>query len=417
VLLEPARPLEISRSEWRDLRDRAVETPVITNTTNGGSNAADDEGSGGSSNGGRIGPRIRALIGGILGLLFAIGLVLAIDRFDTKLRNKDEVEEAARLPVIAEIPPLTKAQRKQTLVTTRESPRSPVAEGYRGLRTALLYLGGGESPPDSNGNGAAGNGGNGGSPGNGDNGGPAGPLRPWLQRNEDEALVLLITSPGPDEGKTTTVANLSAAFAEADMSVLVLNCDYRRPRLHYYMEEGGIITPAQVAESTTFGGSSARAVKTVIPGVHMVTGIGEGDEELNPAQIAASLRRMVEVSRRHFDVVLLDTAPLLTTNDAAELLPDADLVLLVARYGRTKRDQIALASELLERLGAPVPGVVLIGSADAAKSHYYYYYHYSQDSGRTRKRKASIDLAEDPVFETTPPRPDPDGPTKVPPTT
>src|SRR5690606_20442542 len=98
--------------------------------------------------------------------------------------------------------------------------------------------------------------------------------------------------------------------------------------------------------------------------------------------------KVIEVARRHFDVILLDTAPLLTTNDAVEIISEADLVVMTCRYGKTKREQAELASELLERLSAPVVGVVFVESQDAPQAQYYYYYLDPSGDRRDRRRES-----------------------------
>ena len=122
----------------------------------------------------------------------------------------------------------------------------------------------------------------------------------------------------------------------------------------------------------------------------MVTGIGEGDHDANPAEIAAYQRRVINLAIDRFDYIVLDTAPLLTTNDASELVPDADLVIMVCRSGTTTRQAAERSSELLLRLDAPLLGVVFTGSVDAPSAQYYYYYLDRADgssktkSGRSR---------------------------------
>jgi Mrp family chromosome partitioning ATPase len=110
--------------------------------------------------------------------------------------------------------------------------------------------------------------------------------------------------------------------------------------------------------------------------------------------VVGAQRKVIEVARRHFDVILLDTAPLLTTNDAVEVLSEADLVVVTCRYGRTKREQAELASELLERLSAPVVGVVFVESPDAPQAQYYYYYLDPSGGRRDRRREEEEDLGD-----------------------
>jgi Mrp family chromosome partitioning ATPase len=97
------------------------------------------------------------------------------------------------------------------------------------------------------------------------------------------------------------------------------------------------------------------------------------DPGSNPSQVVAAQRQVVAAARGRFDVILLDTAPLLTANDAVELVASADMLLLVARMGVTREDAAERSIELLNRLDVSIAGVVLIGAASASNDYYYYY--------------------------------------------
>jgi Mrp family chromosome partitioning ATPase len=169
----------------------------------------------------------------------------------------------------------------------------------------------------------------------------------------------MVTSPGPSEGKTTTVSNLATVLAEDGSSILVVNCDFRRPRLHSYL--GG-------------GGEPRKVFDTAVPGVKLVTGVVDEPERVAPAEVIAAQRRLIVTAKNHFDFILLDTAPILTTNDASELLPVVDMVVMIVRSSKTTRESADRAAELLERFRAPVVGGVLVAAANAPTRQYYYYY-------------------------------------------
>src|SRR5205823_2694741 len=114
----------------------------------------------------------------------------------------------------------------------------------------------------------------------------------------------------PGDGKTTTSVNVAAAFAETGASVLVINCDFRRPMAHKFLR-----VPDE----------PQRTLKTPIGGVHYVSSVvAEG--AANPAQIVAAQRKVIASAREHFDVIVLDTAPLLLANDAVQVVSCTDLV-------------------------------------------------------------------------------------------
>lgn len=323
----------------------------------------------------------RAGVGGLVGLLAGIVAVLVLDRLDTRVRSRDDVEEALGMPVLAEIPRLTKAQLAPGEVVSWSHPRSRAAEAFRVLRSAILYAHtvGSTAPANTNGtrNGAA----------------LAGPDRPAPgapPRSDDRTgKVLLVTSPGPAEGKTTITANLAAVLAEAGYRVLALNCDYRRPKLH---EQYGVRYEPR------------RVIDTHVPGVSLIADVIDDTSQVNPAEVVAAQREVIEKARDMFDVIVLDTAPLLTTNDASDLLPVVDMVVIATRGGRTTRDAADRAAELLERRAARVVGAVLVdGELESSTQYYYYRDAYYDDAAPASPRQpADLTSADGGRDETSP---------------
>ena len=294
-------------------------------------------------------PVVRTGLGALVGFILAVGGVFVFDRLDPRLHSKEQTEAAFGFPVLAEVPPLTRQQQRERHVLAFEAPRSRSAEAYRTVRSALLFL----DSTEPNGDGAP------------PNGSSPGLAKPAAGAAKPGGKVLLVTSAGPSEGKTTSVANLATVLAETGASVLVINCDFRRPTLHEYL--GGDLVPRKVVDSR-------------VPGVRMVQNVVADARGANPATVVAEQRKLAEAARKHFDVVLLDTAPVLSTNDALDVLPVADQVVVVARAGRTTDEAADRAAEKLERLGAPVAGVILVGASSSTGSRYYYYYEPDGDA-------------------------------------
>jgi Mrp family chromosome partitioning ATPase/capsular polysaccharide biosynthesis protein len=286
-------------------------------------------------------PISRGVLGGFLGLILGIGAALVAERFDRRLRTRDDVAAAFELPVLAEVPQLTREQQREKEVVVHTAPISRGAEAYRAVRSSLLFQ-------NAHLDGASGNGSGGGKP----------------RAANDNALVVMVASAVPSEGKTTTSVNVAAAFAETGASVLVINCDFRRPMAHTYL--GTVDRPRHT-------------LQTVVPGVWFVSR-AVADPNANPAQVIAAQQRVIQSARDHFDVIVLDTAPLLTANDAVEMVGSADLVLLVARFQSTTTDNAQRAMELLNRVQAPLTGVVVVGTPEDSGAYYYYQY-------RTRGRR------------------------------
>jgi Mrp family chromosome partitioning ATPase/capsular polysaccharide biosynthesis protein len=294
------------------------------------------------------GPVARGLLGAFLGLLAGIGLALLAERLDRRIRTREDAEAAYELPVLAEVPLMTPVQQKDMEIVSLTSPLSRAAESYRAIRSSLLFQRAVLGNQESSGKSLA--------PGN--SAGMSFDAR-------DEPFVVMVTSASPSEGKTTTTANLAVVFAESGASVLVVNCDFRRPAIHmlFGMED----EPRRVLDSS-------------ISGLKIVTNV-HPDPAANPAQVVSAQRQVVAAARGRFDIVLLDTAPLLTANDAIELVTSADLVLLVARTETTTSDNARRAVEVLGRLEAPMAGVVLVGASSASGDNYYYYYQAGRIDG------------------------------------
>jgi Mrp family chromosome partitioning ATPase len=184
-------------------------------------------------------------------------------------------------------------------------------------------------------------------------------------------MVIMVTSASPREGRTTTSANLAVVFAEAGEEVLVVNCDFRRPTIH---QQFGVEDLPRSVQSTS------------IPNVKIVTNV-LADPTANPAQIVAAQRQVVGAARERFTIIILDTAPMLAANDAIETVGVADLVVLIARASVTAIESATRSMEILTRLGAPLAGVVLVATDQAASDYYYY---YQRDRLSQRERPAAV---------------------------
>ncbi len=287
------------------------------------------QGGGGFSAGLTDNPIVLVIVGALAGLLSGTMIVLTLTRMDHRILSKEEAEEHYGLPVIAEIPRLRRSERRSSDIVSHTEPMSRVAEAYRSLRSSLVY--------------------------SREVGDPAAAAATAGRRPE----VVMVTSAAASEGKTSTAANLAAVLAEGGYSVLAINCDFRRPQLVYYLR--GDHEPRKVSE-------------TAIDGVVMINHVTlEGSDAL-PSDVVQAQRQTIERARGRFDVILLDTAPLLATNDANELLPATDLVLIVAHVGRSTKEAGEDTRELLARRGAPVVGIVLVGVRETTSAKSYYYY-------------------------------------------
>jgi capsular exopolysaccharide synthesis family protein len=290
----------------------------------------------------------RTALAATVGLLLGLAAALVLERLDTRLHEPEDIAAAFGLPLIAEVPNFGRAAKGGVLVA--RDPMSATAEAYRTLRASLLL-----SPITH-----------------------VGLAQANDQKQRAEPKVILVSSPAPGDGKTTTAVNLAAAMAETGRKVLLLGCDFRRPEIHRYFD-----CPAApgIADVLTREGALRLPqviVSTDVEGVFLAP---SGDRLRNFGDVASAGRQLVEEARGLADVVIIDTPPLLATNDASELIPACDAVVIVSRVAKTTRDGARRSRFLLDRLGAPVAGVIAIGVAERASSYSSYYTSSGKKSG------------------------------------
>ena len=311
----------------------------------------------------------RMVIAGILGLLAGVVIVLLLDRFDTRVRNRKDAEERFKKPVITEIPFLPRRRRKALSLAPVTHPRSPTADAFRLLSTMLTV----RTPLPTNGNGNGQTSPYGGHP-----------------THAEPPRVILVTSPGPSDGKTTIAANLAASLTERGKRVLILSCDFRRPRIHRIF---GVDNDHGLAQALEAGAPADATQPFLAPLVRRtpiedVFVVPSGPPPERPGELlsSAAMRRAITEAKRLADVVIIDSAPILTTSDSTALIQEADAVLAVARAGRTTQIVAERTAEILERLGTPVAGVALNAASEIASPRRYYYYQYTTRADRGGRR-------------------------------
>jgi len=293
-------------------------------------------------------PTQNALLGLMAGLILGLGAAFLRDNLDDTLTAGEAVERVGGAPVLATVPIVPSWRKKANpVVISVSDPTSQPAEAYRSLRTSLQFV-----RPDS-------------------------PLR-----------TILITSPSSGDGKTATVVNLGAVFAQAGARVVVASCDLRRPGLSQFFASD---EHAELSSVLTGQQPLDRALAPV-PGVDGLWALGTREIPANPTELLGSqrMRSVVDELAKRFDIVLIDSPPVLPVADAMILSGYADAVLLVVAAGQTRRAELRRTAEKLAQASAPVVGVVL--NKATAQDGYGYYGRYqpyarpadaSQDGGRT----------------------------------
>jgi receptor protein-tyrosine kinase len=203
--------------------------------------------------------------------------------------------------------------------------------------------------------------------------------------------VIVVTSSLPSEGKSTTAINIALALAEAEHNVLLVDGDMRRPKLDKYLDLVG-----QVGLSTVLsGGASLSEVlqKTKFPGLTVLT---SGATAPNPSELLGSLaaKKVISELRAQFDYVIVDSSPLLAVTDAAILAAESDGVLMLARFGHTKREQLGHSVGNLEDVGARLLGAVFTMTPERENASYGYSYYGDEAARRPSRRVPPAEPAE-----------------------
>jgi len=232
-------------------------------------------------------------------------------------------------------------------IITNLNARSPFAEAFRTLRTNINFSGL-------------------------DN-----PLR-----------AILITSAGPNEGKTTVTSNLGVVLAQSNKKVLIIGCDLRRPTLHKIFNINDYIGVTNVLINDM--DPSELAQETEVPGLFI---LASGPIPPNPSELIGSQRMKSLIARalEKFDYVLLDSPPINIVTDPIVLSMLTDGVIMVVKSGSTHYESAREAQAKLEKVGAKIIGVVL-NNISMSTGDYYYHYYYTQESegGKSSKKIASF---------------------------
>ncbi|MBX7233268.1 MAG: CpsD/CapB family tyrosine-protein kinase [Caldilineales bacterium] len=179
---------------------------------------------------------------------------------------------------------------------------------------------------------------------------------------------LLVTSAAPDEGKSTTLANLGVINAQAGKRVILVDCDLRRPALHKLF---GVDNSLGVTSAILGGEARLPLQPTGIANLQLLT---SGPMPPNPADVLASARMdaLLRQLTAEADLVLLDAPPVIAVTDAVLLATKADGVLLVIHAGQTKREHAERARDLLAKVNARLVGAVLNNAAVDASAYGVY---------------------------------------------
>lgn len=283
----------------------------------------------------------------VAGLLLGTGLAILAEYMDDTIRSAEDLETFHPVPTLAAVPVFGRRSKGQAPSLALDEGRyTPAVEAYRSLRTAVQLLG---------------------------------VVRPQT--------VIQFTSAAPREGKTTTVANLATVLADAGRRVVVVDCDLRRPVLHVAL---GLENEAGLT-SVLMGDVSLPAALQPVPGYDNLFLLAAGASAPNPSELL-SLKQTSEILftlQSRFDLVLIDSPPVLPVTDAVVLSEWVEAVILVTTAGTTKRKLVRQSLRLLRQSGAPVAGLVLNRAEPRPGYGYGYGYAPVDGEGRAPRRRGS----------------------------
>jgi capsular exopolysaccharide synthesis family protein len=273
------------------------------------------------------------MLGVVAGLLLGFGLALLLEFLDASITSQQQIEERLKIAFLGFVPSIPEGEAGSRDLHIFREPKSLIAECTRSVRTNLLFM-----SPD----------------------------KPFRR--------LLVTSSGPQEGKSTTAINLSIAMAQSGSKVLLIDTDMRRPRLH---KAFGVPNDVGVSSLVVGEGKIEDAIKsTEIPGMFLLPC---GPIPPNPAELLHT-RAFEELLTRlgeRFDRIVLDSPPVGAVADAVVLATQTDGVVVVLRAGKTQRDMAARTVRALRDVKANIYGAVL-NDVSLEKSRYGdYYYAYA----------------------------------------
>ena len=290
----------------------------------------------------------------LLSTLFGMGLALFLEYLDDTINTTEEVENLLQLPALAAIPTIDSIPKRKLLLVGDKGeeveedrlnsellifadPRSSLSESYRQLRTSILLSTAGHAPKS-----------------------------------------LLITSSLPSEGKTTTATNTAISLGQTGAKVLIIDADMRRPRLHSVFN----VSNDQGISTVLSSDLSAKEILNVINYDERtkVSVMTSGPIPPNPAELIGSEQMvgLLKTLQSEFTHVVIDSPPITSFTDGVLLASLVDGVILVVNSGKSSRQVVRRARQLLNDVRAKVLGVVLNNVNLNSQDNYYYYqsYHY-----------------------------------------
>lgn len=284
------------------------------------------------------------LFGLFLGLAVGLGLALSMELSDRSFRSPEEIRKRLGLPILGHIPRIRvdePVERQSALdiehsLVTFYRPTSTEAEAYRGVRTQLYFSTQGRGHQ-----------------------------------------VIQVTSPNPGDGKSTLAANLAISIAQSGKRVVLIDCDFRKPRVHKIFK----LPKPEVGLASVMTGEAELMSAVQASEVENLSLMPCGPRPANPAELLTSPKfsEVLKMLRERFDFVIVDTPPILAVSDPSAVAPRVDGVLMVFRMTKNARPVAERAREQLSAVGAHVLGVIVNASNTRQSGYGGYGYTYQYE--------------------------------------
>jgi succinoglycan biosynthesis transport protein ExoP len=264
-------------------------------------------------------------------ITLAGGLAYILEYLDDTVKTREDFDRLVRLPFLGYVPHIRAEDPldRDRVVATRKTG-SPEVEAFRAIRTGVQFA-----------------------------------------RSDREVRSFLISSAGPNEGKTTVCANLAASFATGATRTLLIDADLRRARVHKALGVDNVFGLTNVLAG---GMPLLEAVqKSSVPGLDV---LASGPIPPNPAEIlgSARMRELLVEAGKHYQYILVDSPPVVAVTDPALLAKHVDAVFLVVSVGKTSVRILHRAREAFAAVGATIHGAIMNNSDEQASIYYYGYY-------------------------------------------
>jgi capsular exopolysaccharide synthesis family protein len=268
---------------------------------------------------------LNLVLGAVVGLIFGVGIAFFLEYLDTSIKTLEDVERYLQVPVLAVIP-------KDISLLHRQRGSSPDAEAYRILRTNIEF-----------------------------------------NRKNPEDNSITIVSGGAGEGKSTTLMNLSYICAQGGYTTLMIDADLRRPRLHTYF---GINNSVGLTNYLTTDLMLEDVIlQTPVDNLYFMP---SGILPVDAAGILNSRRmsELVQDVKQRFDLIFVDSPPILGVSDASVIVSEVDLSIVVVQHRKLPRNMLLRVKQAIENVGGNILGVVLNNVDIRSDSQYQYYTSY-----------------------------------------